>query len=137
MDIETGLLLPAVVQAVTVMVFAYIMGGSRFISLKTGKVNVAELRKTGKWPGRLGVMSDSYDNQFQVPQLFYFICIVLTLLGEVNALNVGLAWAFVATRLFHMIWHNTKNVIIVRFLVFVLSGTILSVMILRSLFVLL
>jgi len=137
MDIETGLLLPAVIQAFIVMVFAYIMGGSRFISLKTGKIDITELRKTGKWPGRLGIMSDSYDNQFQVPQLFYFICIVLTLMGEVNSLNVGLAWVFVATRLFHMIWHNTKNVIVVRFLNFVLSCTVLSVMILRGLFALL
>jgi len=137
MDIQTGLLLPALVQALTVMLLAYFMGGSRFVGLRTGKVDVKDLRETGRWPGRLGILSDSYNNQFQVPQLFYFTCILLTIIGEVNAVNIGLAWVFVATRLIHMIWHNTRNVIVIRFIVFVISGTLLSVLMIRALLALL
>lgn len=125
-EFNTALLLPAIVQAIMVMGLGYVMGGSRFFGARLRKVDMREVRKTGRWPGRLGVLSDSFNNQFQVPQLFYLACIVLTLIGEVTPLTIALAWAFVVSRLLHTLWHNSKNIIIVRFSLFVLSGTILT-----------
>lgn len=107
------------VQTLMICVLAFLMGGSRFVSVRTGKVDLRDVRKTGKWPGKLGILSDSYNNQFQMPQLFYVACIALTLLGAVTPITIKLAWAFVAFRLAHMIWHNTRNIIIVRFFIFV------------------
>lgn len=131
--LDTSLMLPMLVQALMICALAFTMGGSRFISARTRKVDLREVRKTGKWPGKLGILSDSYDNQFQMPQLFYVACIALTLLGSVTPLAIKLAWAFVAFRFAHMIWHNTKNIIIVRFLIFVASGVVVTWMLILAL----
>lgn len=133
MDIQTGLLLPAIVQALMVAALAYTMGTSRFLGARSGKVDMREVVKTGKWPGKLGVLNDSYNNQFQMPQIFYFVCIVLTLLGQVTYINITIAWVFVGLRFVHMIWHNTKNIIIIRFFLFVASGTALTVLLIKAL----
>lgn len=133
MDIQTGLLLPAIVQALMVLALSYTMGISRFVSARSGKVDMREVVKTGKWPGKLGVLSDSFNNQFQMPQIFYVVCIILTLLGEVAQTNIIIAWLFVALRFVHMIWHNTKNIVIIRFILFVLSGTALTVLVIKAL----
>lgn len=137
MSIQTGLLLPAIVQALMVAALAYTMGISRFISARSGKVDMRDVARSGKWPGKLGVLNDSYNNQFQMPQIFYAVCVILTMLGAVTQSNVIIAWIFVALRFMHMIWHNTKNVIIVRFFLFVASGTALTVLLIKALLVLL
>lgn len=116
-----------------VAALAYTMGTSRFLGARSGKVDMREVVKTGKWPGQLGVLNDSYNNQFQMPQIFYFVCIVLTLLGQVTDINVAIAWVFVGLRFIHMIWHNTKNIIIIRFFLFVTSGTALTVLLIKAL----
>ena len=130
---DTSLMLPMLVQTLMICALAFLMGGSRFISVRTGKVDLREVRKTGKWPGKLGILSDSYDNQFQMPQLFYVACIALTLLGAVTPLAIKLAWVFVVSRFAHMVWHNTKNIIIVRFLIFVASGVVVTWMLVLAL----
>jgi len=131
--LDTSLMLPMLVQTLIICALTFLMGGSRFISVQTGKVDLREVRKTGKWPGKLGILSDSFNNQFQIPQLFYVACIALTLLGGVSPLALKLAWVFVALRFVHMIWHNTKNIIIVRFLIFGSSGIVVTWMLILAL----
>jgi len=133
MPFETGLLLPALMQMLSVMALAYAMGGARFVGARSGRVDMREVVKSGRWPDKLGVLSDSYNNQFQVPQLFYAVCIILTLVGEVTPVTVGLAWAFVGLRIAHMLWHNTKNIILIRFALFVASGTVLTILVVIAL----
>jgi len=132
-NLEMSLMLPMVAQALSVCVLTFVLGGSRFVAAQTGKVDLREVRKAGRWPGKHGILSDSYDNQFQMPQLFYVACIALTLLGAVTPVAVKLAWAFVVLRFIHMIWHNTKNVIIVRFLIFAASGVVVTWMLVIAL----
>ena len=67
-----------------------------------------------------------------MPQLFYVACIALTLLGGVTTLALKLAWAFVVIRLIHMIWHNTKNIIVIRFFIFVASGIVVTWMLILA-----
>lgn len=125
-NLDTSLLLPMLVQCLTICALAFLMGGSRFVGARSGKVDMREVVKNRRWPGKLGILSDSYDNQFQMPQLFYVACIALTLLGAVTPMALILAWVFVGLRVMHMFWHNTKNIIIVRFLIFVASGIVLT-----------
>lgn len=124
--LDTSLMLPIVVQTLMICALAFYMGGSRFVSARSGKVDMRQVAKERRWPGKLGTLSDSYDNQFQMPQLFYVACIALTLLGVVTPLALKLAWAFVVLRFIHMVWHNTKNIIVVRFLIFVASGIVVT-----------
>ena len=68
-----------------------------------------------------------------MPLLFYVACIALTLLGAVTPLAIKLAWAFIVFRLAHMIWHNTKNIIVIRFFIFVASVIVVTWMLILAL----
>jgi len=54
---------------------------------------LAEIRKTG-FPAHVNNASDNFKNQFEIPVLFYAICLFFILSGEVTPLVLGLAWVF-------------------------------------------
>ncbi|MEP3892004.1 MAG: MAPEG family protein [Hellea sp.] len=132
MTFDTSLMLPMLVQALTVCALTFFLGGSRFLAAQSGKVDMREVAKTHRWPGKHGIRSDNYNNQFQMPVLFYVACIALTLLGAVTPLALKLAWAFVILRFAHMIWHNTKNIIVIRFFIFAAAGIVVTWMLILA-----
>jgi hypothetical protein len=65
--------------------------------------------------------SDNFRNLFEIPVLFYAVCPVLFLTGNVTPLQLSLAWAFVLTRVIHSYVHVTYNKVMHRFNAFVLG----------------
>ncbi len=65
--------------------------------------------------------SDNFRNLFEIPVLFYAICPVLFLTGNVTTLQLSLAWIFVLTRAIHSFVHITYNKVMHRFNAFVLG----------------
>lgn len=52
-----------------------------------------------------------FDNQFQLPMIFFISCLVHMVVDQVSLLTVVLAWGFVLSRLFHTAAHlGTNNV---------------------------
>lgn len=50
-----------------------------------------------------------YENQFEVPMLFFATGVMQFSLGLVNELTIGLMWAFVISRLLHSYIHLGSN----------------------------
>ena len=48
-------------------------------------------------------------NQFELPVLFYVLCLTLHVTNGVNYLTVALMWVFVASRYIHALIHLTSN----------------------------
>jgi hypothetical protein len=69
--------------------------------------------------------SDNFKNLFEMPVLFYALCVVLTLAGHASSFFVMGAWLYVALRYIHSFIHLTYNRVIHRFAVYVLSTVIL------------
>jgi hypothetical protein len=59
--------------------------------------------------------SDNLKNLFEVPVLFYALCLYLYATNQVDTLYVAAAWIFVGFRYLHSAMHCTKNIVIVRF----------------------
>jgi len=59
-----------------------------------------------------------YDNQFQLPLLFFITCIVANQVHMMHPLIGILAWVYVATRIAHTFFHLGSNKIIPRMLSF-------------------
>jgi hypothetical protein len=76
--------------------------------------------------------ADNYNNLMEQPTLFYAVMITLALLGEANALNVGLAWLYVAVRVVHSLVQALINTIIVRFSLFMVASVVLLVLTVRA-----
>lgn len=79
-------------------------------------------------PEKLAVQSRHVVNLFETPVLFYVICLVAELTAQSGLLTVGLAWVFVALRLMHSYVHMTHNIVLVRFRLFILSVSALTVL---------
>lgn len=60
-------------------------------------------------PDKVVVIGRHYDNNFQVPLLFFVSCLTHMIIGSVNTYTVALAWFFVASRFFHSFVHLGSN----------------------------
>lgn len=75
--------------------------------------------------------SDNFQNQFELPVIFYALCLGIAFTGMVDGVFVGLAWAFVALRLLHAVIHIGYNRVVHRFYAYLLGGTVLLLAVLR------
>ena len=65
--------------------------------------------------------SDNLKNLFEIPVLFYVLCIYLYTMGEVDQIYLVAAWLFAGFRLLHSIIHCTVNIILLRFSLYIIS----------------
>jgi len=69
--------------------------------------------------------ADNFRNLFEVPLLFYVLCIALAVTGGSTPGFVAAAWAYVILRALHSLIHVTYNRVTHRFLVYVSSTVLL------------
>ena len=66
--------------------------------------------------------ADNFRNLFEMPVLFYVLCICLAITGLTDDWSVAGAWAYVALRAMHSFIHTTYNQVMHRFTVYALSS---------------
>lgn len=69
--------------------------------------------------------ADNFRNLFEVPVLFYVLCIALAVTGGSTPGFVAAAWAYVILRALHSLIHVTYNRVMHRFLVYAASTVLL------------
>lgn len=91
------------------------LGTIRIPMVMKGEVRIDDiaLERQG-WPKREWQASNAFDNQFQLPVLFY-VAAGLALYFGPTVFEVVLAWLFVVTRYVHAFVHVTDNHVIRRF----------------------
>ena len=62
--------------------------------------------------------ADNYRNLFEMPVLFYALCVLLVVLNKADGTYVTLAWLFVALRFAHSAIHCSYNNVNHRFIAF-------------------
>jgi hypothetical protein len=72
--------------------------------------------------------ADNFNNQFQLPVLFYVAIVCAVFAGVTDGLFVQLAWAFVATRAVHALIQWTYNRVVHRFVAYALGALVLWAM---------
>lgn len=82
----------------------------------------------GEEPRHLRVLSRHFSNLVETPPLFYIACIIALVTHQQGPAIVALAWAYVALRFLHTFIHLGRNVVALRFKVFVLSIIVLTAM---------
>jgi len=118
----------------TMVVWVYMY--ARRISL----LNSLEIEPNELTPARLAEISppgvanpsDNLKNLFEVPVLFYALCLYLHTTGEVDLTYLTAAWIFVALRGLHSVVHCTVNVILVRFYIYAASTLTLWFILLQA-----
>ena len=69
--------------------------------------------------------ADNFRNLFEMPMLFFVLCICLAITGLASPLFLAGAWAYVALRAMHSFIHITYNRVMHRFTVYALSSLLL------------
>ena len=66
--------------------------------------------------------SDNLKNLFELPVLFYVLCLYLFVTAQVDQVYLVAAWVFVGFRVLHSVMHCTLNVVPIRFLLYVVAS---------------
>jgi hypothetical protein len=74
----------------------------------------------------------NFRNLFELPVLFYALCLYLFATGNVDTMFVSSAWLFVALRSVHSLVHCTRNIVKLRFMAYMLGAIVLWFMIIRA-----
>lgn len=69
--------------------------------------------------------ADNFRNLFEAPVLFYVLCLALYLCGQASDLTTAACWMYVLLRALHSYIQCTRNVVLWRFWVYVLSTALL------------
>ena len=124
-----AILLPLLAQVVLTLALLGLTGHSRVASVRRGETKVRDIALgQPNWPEHVTKISNSYNNQFQLPVLFYVVVILAYASRAADLLFVILSWAFVATRLGHAYIHVTSNRVGWRFNAFAAGFAVLVMM---------
>jgi hypothetical protein len=105
------------------------MGAVRVAAVRRGEVRVKDIAlDQSNWPPRVQQISNCFDNQFQLPMLFYVLTILALFLRKADLLFVVMAWLFVVLRIIHAAIHVTSNHVGRRFQAFAAGAVVLLLM---------
>ncbi|MDQ2077963.1 MAPEG family protein [Marinimicrobium sp. ABcell2] len=113
-------------MALTFLVSVYLLT-LRVLAVRRREVSIGYFRvyAGAEPPARMAAASRHYSNLFEVPLIFYIACITALVLGAQSGTLLGLAWAYVLTRLAHSVIHLSYNNVMHRLAAFLLSNLLL------------
>lgn len=117
--VDKFLILALAVQALLAVVILVLMGRERVPRVMSGEIAMKDIAvERTAYPLRGRLLSNSFDNQFQLPVLFYVALLLALWSGGTNWAEVALAWGFVVLRYVHAAIHTTSNSLLPRFTVY-------------------
>lgn len=82
-------------------------------------------------PDDVNAPANNFKNLFEVPVLFYVVCLCAAMLNSVDAMMLNCAWGFVLLRVIHSVIHCTYNRVMHRFVAYMGSCLLLGVMLFK------
>lgn len=123
------LLLPAFAHVALIFVTVVRMGAGRVAAARGGEVRLKDVAlDNSRWPERLRKLGNNYQNQFELPVLYYAALALILATGLADVPQIALSWAFVATRFVHSFIHTGSNVVVRRFYAFLAGGACIALM---------
>ena len=104
--------------------------------LTTHEISPVDLEAPGALaevsPTAVSNPSDNLKNLFELPVLFYALCLYLFVAGQVDATYVSAAWLFAAFRVLHSGVHCTFNRVMLRFYLYAIAALAVWFMLVRA-----
>ncbi|MBN9335647.1 MAPEG family protein [Devosia sp.] len=108
--VEKLLMLAMAAQVLLAFVLVLWLGRERVPRVMRGEIAMADIAvERTAYPLRARLLSNSFDNQFQLPVLFLVGALLALHLGAVGWVEAILAWVFVFLRYLHAGIHVTTN----------------------------
>lgn len=124
------ILIPVFVQAVLTFAVLLSMGPARQRSMRERGQALQDMAvaRDDEWGQEARKRAANYENQFELPVLFYAACAFALITRYVDVWMLGLAVAFVASRIAHAAVHIGSNVVWWRGIWFLLGFLVLVLM---------
>lgn len=122
-------------QVLLTIIILVLMGRERVPRVMSGEIPLQDIAvDRTAYPLKARLLSNNFDNQFQLPVLFYVAALLALWAGIVNWPVVIAAWAFVVLRYVHAAIHITSNRVHQRFAVYATGLAVLAILWLLVLF---
>jgi hypothetical protein len=119
MTIEKWLLLPLFLHIALISFVGVRSVRARIASVRGGTTQLASISvSSGAWPDEVRKLGNNFDNQFQVPMLWYGVCALLLVTQKADWIGVVLSWIFLIARVWHSAIHIGTNYVPLRMRVF-------------------
>ena len=134
---QAQILAPAAVLIAWSLIMLIWMAATRLPAMKRAGGGLGNAKPGGRGQDLEGVLDDrvnwkahNYAHLMEQPTLFYAASLILAVMGA-GAVDVLLAWGYVALRIVHSLWQATVNTIPVRFTLFMFSTILLAALAVR------
>ncbi len=95
-----AVLIPLFIQVALTFVLMFMMAATRMRMLRDGSVHPRDVALgQPNWPEQATQYANAFRNQFELPVLFYALCILAIITRQADYLFVVLAWLFVIARI--------------------------------------
>lgn len=126
MTATAALVAAVLVEGAIALILVWILGAIRVPMVASGKMPVAKVALSREpWPEHEKRVSNTLDNQFQLPVLFY-VAAGLSLYFATTWIEVVFAWLFVLSRIVHAVIFATHNRVYRRFFAYTFGYAVLS-----------
>ena len=134
---DTGEIFTPFIGMLTLTFFVWVhMYVSRIAYMKKHRIHPQKVTTPEKGkaliPDEVSYPAYNLANLFELPVVFYALCLYLFVTGNVDQTYVVAAWGFFLLRVLHSIVHCTFNRVIVRFWLYALSALALWFMLARA-----
>jgi hypothetical protein len=124
-----SVLLPVFVQVALTFALLIWMASARTGALRSKQTRMSDIALgEGNWPAPVTMVGNSYNNQLQLPVLFYVLVILAWITRKADLLFVVMSWIFVISRIAHAWIHTSTNYVPNRFYAFAVGVFVLVLM---------
>jgi hypothetical protein len=111
---QTAIFWPVLAHVLLIYIVYGVLGRRRYGAIRSGEAKVGQYKVRSTEPASSVTVAANLSNQFELPVLFYVLCLTLHVTNGVNYLTLALMWIFVASRCFHAWVHLTSNNLLLR-----------------------
>lgn len=123
---QTTIFWPMLAHVLLIYIVYGVMGRRRYGAVKSGEAKLGQYKMRSTEPASSVTVANNLINQFELPVLFYVLCLTLHTTNGVNYLTLALMWIFVASRYVHAWVHLTSNNLQLRSRAFFVGGVVLA-----------
>jgi hypothetical protein len=122
---QTTIFWPVLAHVLLIYIVYCVLGRRRYGAVKSGEAKAGQYKVRSTEPASSVTGAANLSNQFELPVLFYVLCLTLHVTNGVNYLTLALMWIFVASRYVHAWVHLTSNNLLLRNRSFVFGALII------------
>jgi hypothetical protein len=112
MTVEKWLLLPLFLHVALISWVGICSIRARISSVVSGETKLRNIAlNSGAWPDNVRKLGNNFDNQFDVPWLWYIVCAFMMFTLKTDVFGAVLSWGFFVSRVVHTYIHTGSNAV--------------------------